>query len=56
MEYKVAKYFQIKQDIINDIKSGSLKPGDKIDSESVLKKKYSVSTITVRKAFNDLIN
>lgn len=56
MEYKVAKYFQIKQDIINDIKSGELKPGDKIDSESVLKKKYSVSTITVRKAFNDLIN
>lgn len=56
MEYKVAKYFQIKQDIINDIKSGVLQPGDKVDSESVLKKKYNVSTITVRKAFNDLIN
>jgi GntR family transcriptional regulator len=56
MEYKVAKYFQIKQDIINAIKSGELQPGDKVDSESVLKQKYSVSTITVRKAFNDLIN
>lgn len=56
MEYKVAKYFQIEQDIINAIKSGDLKPGDKVDSESVLKKKYNVSTITVRKAFNDLIN
>jgi GntR family transcriptional regulator len=56
MEYKVAKYFQIKQDIINAIKSGDLQPGDKVDSESVLKKKYNVSTITVRKAFNDLIN
>ena len=56
MEYKVAKYFQIKQDIINDIKAGELQPGDKVDSESVLKKKYNVSTITVRKAFNDLIN
>ncbi|MBB6697891.1 GntR family transcriptional regulator [Clostridium algidicarnis] len=56
MGYKVAKYFQIKQDIINLIKSGELKPGDKVDSESVLKKKYNVSTITVRKAFNDLIN
>lgn len=56
MEYKVAKYFQIEQDIINAIKSGELKPGDKVDSESVLKKKYNVSTITVRKAFNDLIN
>lgn len=56
MEYKVAKYFQIEQDIINAIKLGELQPGDKVDSESVLKKKYNVSTITVRKAFNDLIN
>lgn len=56
MEYKVAKYYQIEQDIIKGIKSGDLKPGDKVDSESVLKKKYNVSTITVRKAFNDLIN
>lgn len=56
MEYKVAKYFQIKQDIINSIKSGELKPGDKVDSGSVLKEKYNVSAITIRKAFNDLIN
>lgn len=56
MEYKVPKYLQIKQDIIKAIKSGELHPGDKVDSESVLKKKYNVSTITVRKAFNDLIN
>lgn len=56
MEYKVAKYFQIEQDIINAIKSGDIQPSDKVDSESVLKKKYNVSAITVRKAFNDLIN
>lgn len=56
MEYKVPKYLQIKQDIINAIKAGELQPGDKVDSESVVKKKYNVSTITVRKAFNDLIN
>jgi GntR family transcriptional regulator len=56
MEYKVAKYFQIKQDILNSIKLGDLKPGDKVDSESVLRKKYNVSAITIRKAFNDLIN
>ncbi len=56
MEYKVAKYIQIKEDIINDIKSGVLQPGDKVDSESALKKKYNVSAITVRKAFNDLIS
>ncbi|GAU78859.1 GntR family transcriptional regulator [Fusibacter sp. 3D3] len=56
MEYKVPKYLQIKEDIIKAIKSGELQPGDKVDSESVLKKKYNVSTITVRKAFNDLIS
>ncbi len=56
MEHKVAKYIQIKEDIIRDIKSGVLQPGDKVDSEATLKKKYNVSTITVRKAFNDLIN
>ena len=56
MEYKVPKYLQIKEDIINAIKSGELQPGDKVDSASAIKKKYSVSTITVRKAFNDLIN
>ncbi|MDF2944551.1 MAG: hypothetical protein K0S01_3409 [Herbinix sp.] len=56
MEYQVPKYLQIKQDIINAIKSGELQPGDKVDSGSVLKEKYNVSTITVRKAFDDLIN
>ena len=56
MDHKIAKYIQIKEDIINDIKSGALQPGDKVDSESALKKKYNVSTITVRKAFNDLIS
>lgn len=56
METKGTKYYQIKQDIVEAIKSGKLKPSDKVDSESVLKKKYNVSTTTVRKAFSDLIN
>ena len=56
MDYKIPKYVQIKMDIIKDIKSGVLQPGDKVDGESTLKKKYGVSTITVRKAFDDLIN
>lgn len=56
MAQKVLKYIEIEQDIIQAIKDGNLKPGDKVDSESVLKKKYNVSTITVRKAFVDLIN
>lgn len=56
MRNSVSKYLLIENDILDDIKNGKLKPGDKIDSESILKKKYKVSTITVRKAFNDLIN
>lgn len=57
MEYtKVVKYIEIKNDIIEAIKTGKLLPGDKVDSESVIKKRYHVSTITVRKAFTDLIN
>lgn len=50
------KYRRIEDDIIEAIKEGKLQPGDRIDSESVLKQKYGVSTITVRKAFSDLIN
>lgn len=56
MAYRIPKYHIIKQDIIDAIRNGILQPGEKVDSESILKKKYSVSTITVRKAFNDLIN
>jgi DNA-binding GntR family transcriptional regulator len=53
---KISKYDRIEQDIIEAIRHGDLKPGDKVDSESALKKKYNVSAITVRKAFTDLIN
>lgn len=56
MDLKISKYLLIENEIIDAIKRGELKPGDKVDSESVLKKKYGVSTITVRKAFTDLIN
>ncbi len=56
MAYRVPKYYRIEQDLIEAIKSGELKPGDKVDSESILKKKYNVSATTVRKAFTDLIN
>lgn len=56
MENRGTKYYQIKQDIIQAIKHQKLKPGDKVDSESVLKKKYNVSATTVRKAFSDLIS
>ena len=56
MKSNSSKYSLIENDILEKIKTGKLQPGDKVDSESVLKNKYKVSTITVRKAFNDLIN
>lgn len=56
MSSKDVKYRKIEEDIIEAIKDGKLKPGDKVDSESSLKQKYGVSTITVRRAFSDLIN
>lgn len=56
MNEKVSKYLLIENYILQNIEKGKYKPGDKIDSESILKKKFNVSTITVRKAFNDLIN
>lgn len=56
MENRGAKYYQIKQDILQAIKLEKLKPGDRIDSESIIKKKYNVSATTVRKAFSDLIS
>ena len=56
MENRGTKYYQIKQDIIQAIKLKKLNPGDRIDSESIIKKKYNVSATTVRKAFSDLIS
>ena len=57
MSYRpIVKYLKIEEDLIQAIKTGDLKPGDRVPSESELKKKYSVSTITVRKAFTDMIN
>lgn len=56
MSAREIKYQKIEEDIIEAIRDGRLGPGDKIESESILKQKYKVSTITVRKAFSDLIN
>lgn len=51
-----AKYERIKQDIISEIRQGLFKPGDKLYSESDLKKKYDVSSITAVKALQELVN
>lgn len=52
----LAKYEAIKCDIIEKIENGIFTSGEKIYSESDLKKKYSVSNTTVVKALNDLVN
>jgi DNA-binding GntR family transcriptional regulator len=47
-------YLLVKDDLIEDIKQGRLKAGDKLLSESELCKKYSISRMTVRQAINEL--
>lgn len=50
------KYEIIKTNIINKIENGEFLPGEKIYSESDLRKIYKVSSTTVIKALNDLVN
>lgn len=50
------KYEQIKQDLLKEIKERKFLPGDKFYSESELKTRYRVSSITVIKALNELTN
>ena len=54
--FPVPLYYKIKEEVINKIKNGEYKADDKIPSENDLKKIYNVSSITVRKAFSDLVN
>jgi GntR family transcriptional regulator len=48
-------YRQLAQRIEDAIRSGRLKPGDRVDSESVLSDRFAVSRITVRLAIDDLV-
>lgn len=52
----IPKYEQIKQDLLLQIKQHQFVPGDKFYSESDIKKKYDVSSITAVKALNQLTN
>ena len=49
-------YKQIYEDIVNQIRSGKLKVGDKLKTQHELVEMYDVSLITVKKALSDLIN
>ena len=52
----IAKYEEIKQDIVKRILSKEFQPGQKISSEADLKSKYNVSSTTVVKALNELVS
>jgi DNA-binding LacI/PurR family transcriptional regulator len=49
------KYRQILQDLREEIESGRLKPGDKLQTEAELGKLYQASRITVARAVNELM-
>jgi len=48
------KYKNIEETILNDIRNGFLKPGDKLPAARVYAKSYGTSEITVNKALNHL--
>lgn len=51
-----AKYQLIKDELIQEIKSGLFQPGQKFHSESELKARYQVSSATVIRAIQELVN
>lgn len=50
------KYQQLKDYIIETIKSSELSAGDKIDSENVLAERFDISRHTIRQAIGELVN
>lgn len=56
MESNIPKYKQLKNYIIEHIKSNNLHYNDSISSEIELMKKFDISRHTVRRAISDLVN
>lgn len=52
----VPLYIQVKNYIIEKINDNTFNPGDKIYSEKELKEKFKISSTTVVKALNELVN
>lgn len=50
------KYETVKQALLHQIRSGELRPGDKLPKEEDLMKQFHVSGITIRKAMTELAN
>lgn len=55
-DYKIPKYLKLKEYITEAIKTGELKPGDRILSENKLAGKFKVSRHTVRHAISELVS
>ena len=54
MSKKLPKYKEIEQDILSQIQSGRLKPGDQVMTEMELCNTYKVSRMTAHKALESL--
>lgn len=52
----VPLYYQLYTILLNDIRSGVLKPGDMLPTEVSLMEKYDLSRSTVRQAMSDLVH
>jgi GntR family transcriptional regulator len=52
----VPLYYQLKQHIESQIRSGTWQPGDQVPSEAILGEKFRVSRTTVRQALGELVN
>lgn len=52
----VPLYYQLIHVILDQIKSGELKPGDMLPTENELKNTYGLSQITVRRAISELVH
>jgi DNA-binding GntR family transcriptional regulator len=52
----VPLYYQLSQQLERAIRSGELKPGDRIETEVELAQRYGLSRPTVRQAIQELVN
>jgi GntR family transcriptional regulator len=48
-------YFQLKQQLVGEIRDHGLAPGDRLPSESAIERRYGVSRTTIRQALNELV-
>lgn len=55
-ENDAPKYVQLKNYIRSLVESGHLKPGEKLESENELSKRFKISRHTVRQAISELVN